>query len=232
MKPSPESPCSTFALDVYWASGRTGAAHLELHLEQCAACRAYLAMLDEVDAAGEGEITTAIRPRARGPQRLRLVAQGTVALAFAAGVGLFVENALRPPTTPVYVGVKGTPSVQLFVHHGGETAIWDGRSRVHAGDAIALRAACGDLANVSVAAEDRAPEAHRAWARLSDGPCLPSNEILPFTLVVDGQSEDEHVAVVMSEARLSDAELNRAANDTERSSTVWVVRFVIPEERP
>jgi hypothetical protein len=127
------------------------------------------------------------------------------------------------------VGVKGTPSVQILVHHDSATKIWDGRTPVHAGDAIALRAACGDLAHVTVVAEDGA---HGGWTRLGDAPCPKNDDALPFTLVVDGQSQAERIAVVMSAARLPDDDLHRAARDSERSTQTWVVRFVIPEERP
>jgi hypothetical protein len=236
----PAHPVSTFALDLYWTSGRTSGARadLEHHLAECVSCRAYLAMLDEADARDADDGASAIRPRARGPRHLRVLAQVTVALAFAAGVAVLVESALRPEAAPVYVGVKGTPSAQLLVHRGSETSIWDGQSRVRAGDALALRTSCGDLATVAVAAEDLA---RGTWTRLSDATCPKATDpgkgpaggdVLPFTLIVDGQSEDEHIAVVMSDARLSDDELDRAAHDSERSPHVWVVRFAIPEERP
>jgi len=237
MKPSPTPQCSTFALDVFWTSGRNGPPDLARHIDECDPCRAYLAMLDEVEASDLDEGATVIRPRARGVRHVRILAQTTAGLALAAGVALFVRNALEAPGT-VYVGVKGTPSVQLLVHRGGETAIWDGRSPVHAGDAIAVRAACGDLANVSVATEDAA---RGEWTRLSDATCPkgddpwkgpPGGDVLPFTLVVDGESSVERIAVVMSGTRLSDDELTRVAHDSERSARAWVVRFVIPEERP
>jgi hypothetical protein len=67
--------------------------------------------------------------------------------------------------------------------------------------------------------------------RLSDAPCPKGEDVLPFTLVVDGASREERIAVVMSAARLSDEALSRAARDTERSERAWTVRFVLPEER-
>lgn len=220
---------STFALDVYWASGRAGDPELARHVEECAACRAYLAMLAETDAGTER--VSAVHPRALpAPRR---VAAPTIAavLALAAGVALFIGTRPGTPNEPGYVGVKGTPSVQLLVHHGSETKIWDGRSPVHAGDAIALRAACGDLAHASVAAVD---PARGEWTRLSDAPCPKGGgeDVLPFTLVVHGQSRSERIAVVMSTERLPDDELRRAAGDAEQSARTWVARFEIPEERP
>jgi hypothetical protein len=228
MTTKPEHSVSTFALDVYWTSGRKGVADLERHLVDCAQCRAYLAMLDEA-ASDAPEVAQVTPIRAPWTRRLRFAAPAASILAVAAGVALFMQSAWKVPATPTYVGVKGTPSVQVLVHHDSDTKIWDGRSPVHAGDAIALRAACGDLAHVAVAAEDGA---RAAWIRLGDAPCPKNDDALPFTLVVDGQSPTESIAVVMSAARLADDDLNRAANDSERSPRAWVVRFIIPEERP
>lgn len=227
---SSEHPYSTFALDVYWTSGREGDAALAHHLEGCASCRAYLAMLDGVDAGARGAIASPLpipfpTPRAR---RLRAAVVVTATLSFAAGVALFLQTALKTPP-PVYVGVKGTPSVQLLVHRGSETAIWNGRSPVRAGDAIALRAACGELVDVAVAAED--PARPGSWLKLSAAPCPIDDDVLPFTLVVDGEASEEHLAIVMSSAPLSGDALGRAAQNVERSPQAWVVRFVIPEER-
>ncbi len=226
MTTSPEHTVSTFALDVYWTSGRKGAPDLERHVAECAPCRAYLAMLDEVDAIDACIPATRVPSSSR---RLRMVAPAATVLALAAGVLLFVANAWKAPTPPTYVGVKGTPSVQVLVHHDSETKIWNGSEAVHAGDAIALRAACGDLAHVAVVAEDAT---RGGWARLADAPCPTNDDALPFTLVVDGESSAERIAVVMSAARLSDDELAHVANVSERSTQTWVVRFVIPEERP
>ena len=50
MNASPSHRCSTFALDVYWTSGRAEDAQLEHHVAGCPPCRAYLAMLDEACA--------------------------------------------------------------------------------------------------------------------------------------------------------------------------------------
>jgi len=47
-----ESDVSTIALDVYWASGRSGDAALESHVAGCDRCRAYLASLDSLAESG------------------------------------------------------------------------------------------------------------------------------------------------------------------------------------
>jgi hypothetical protein len=220
-------PVSTFALDVYWTSGCKGDEALARHVAECRRCREYLALLGEMESLpipGPRHVSSPLPAR-----RVAIPVGGALAgaLALAAGVAIVAVAAVKDHAPPSYVGIKGTPSVQLLVRRGGATAIWDGRSPVRAGDAIALRAACSDLPNVAVTTEDPA----RGWVRLSDAPCPKGEDVLPFTLVVDGASREERIAVVMSAARLSDEALSRAARDTERSERAWTVRFVLPEER-
>jgi hypothetical protein len=220
-------PVSTFALDVYWTAGRKGDETLARHVAECTRCREYLALLDEMESLPIPEPRPV--PSPSNVRRVAIPLGGALAgaLALAAGVALVALATVKDHPPGSYVGVKGTPSVQLLVRRGGATAIWDGRTPVRAGDAIALRAACGELPNVAVATEDPA----RGWARLSDAPCPKGEDVLPFTLVVDGAAREERIAVVMSAARLSDEALSRAARDTERSERAWTVRFVLPEER-
>jgi hypothetical protein len=220
-------PVSTFALDVYWTSGCKGDETLARHVAECDRCRGYLELLGGMESLpipDPGRVSSPSPPR-----RLAMPLGGALAgaLALAAGVALIVAAKLEDHAPRPYVGVKGTPAVQLLVRRGGATTIWDGRSPVRAGDAIALRAACGDLPNVAVAVDDPA----RGWARLSDAPCPKGEDVLPFTLVVDGASREERIAVVMSAARLSNEALSRAARDAERSEHTWTIRFVLPEER-
>lgn len=212
-------PWSSFALDVYWASGRRGDPALEAHLVTCEDCRRYLARLDAMVATEPPLSIPAARPRAK---RWTMPALGVVALA--AGALLFLS---RPRPTPPddYVGTKGTPAVQLLVHRDRDTRIWDGRSPVHPGDSVALRVACEGLTHLVVAAPGP-----RGWARLSGAPCTSSDELAPFTLRVDEEPGSESLAVVLSRDEMSDAALEQAIGESRRSADTWVVTFVLPKE--
>lgn len=213
---------STFALDVYWASGRAPDAELEEHLAGCARCRAYLAGLDAL--AGNRPDVPIRRASARA-SRTWAVPSAAVAgvLAVAAGVLLLVRG---HSAEREYVGTKGTPAVQVLVHREAETWIWDGRSPVRPGDALALRVGCEGLEHVAVAAPE---DGH--WERVASADC-PTNtaQPLPFTLVVDSEPGTESVAVVMSRALLDDSALRTAIDEARRSEDVWVEEFMLPKE--
>ena len=167
--------------------------------------------------------TPALRLPAAPPVRRRWALPAVSALALAAAAALFVHQ--KAPEPEGYIGVKGTPAVQLLVHRDRDTRIWDGRSPVRPGDALALKVACEGLKHVAVAAP-----AGSAWARLSGADCPAQGEALPFTLRVDGEPGDEKLAIVLSQAALDDDALKRAIAETRREGDVWVVTFTMPKE--
>jgi hypothetical protein len=218
MTSKPEGEVSTFTLDAYWASGKPADATLEQHLAGCARCRAYLASLDHDAGRLPSSVTVPAAP-ARRRRRWALPSAVATVLALAACALLLVRGR---PTEPGYVGAKGTPAVELLLHRRSDTWIWDGRSPVRPGDALALRVSCEGLQHVAVAA----PGA-RGWTRLSEATCPGPDEALPFTLVVDDQPGDERLAVVLSRDALDDESLRRAVLEEQRAGDVWTVAFLL-----
>lgn len=223
-----EPRCSPFVLDLHWASREPPDAALAEHIARCERCRAYLAGLGALDA-DRPVAFLGVGPRAKsrtlgGRRWAGPLASG---LAAAACVALILSHR-HAARTGGYVGVKGTPAVELLIRHGGETAIWDGNTAVHPGDALAMRVACEGLAHVAVAASSQA--ANFGWSRLADADC-PADPAapLPFTLVVDELPGDEHFVVVISRATLDDARMSRAAAETTRTADAWTVRFDVPK---
>jgi hypothetical protein len=212
---------STFELDVYWASGRSGDATVAAHVADCDRCRAYLASLDALAESGPAIAFPSPQRRAPAPRRAWAIAAG--ALALAAGLALYVHGG--PPANDGYVGIKGTPGVQLLLHRDHDTHLWDGHSPLHPGDALALRVACEGLKRVVVATPGPS-----GWARLSSTTCPAGDDPLPFTLQVDSEPGDEKLAVVLSQDELDDATLQKAIAETHRSADVWVLSFVMPKE--
>lgn len=216
---------SAFALDVFWASGRSGDPTIDGHVAACARCRAYL---ESLDALRNDQGFAAAPPgwperlvRARTVQAMPWLAAG--ALGLAACVALLVRE---KRVTPVdYLAAKGAPGVEVLVHRAGETHLWDGRSAVRPGDSLALRVACEGLEYVAVAASGRT-----GWARLSNAECSKSSDPLPFTLVVDADPGEERLAVVLSRAVLDDGRLRHAIANAERTQDVWVAEFNLPKE--
>lgn len=230
MTASEPNHLSTFALDVYWASGRAPDSAIEAHLEACARCRGYVASLDGL--AAMAPLTSERAGEKKGarlrPNRSRngwWAWAAAASFALAAGIGVGVSSREQAPAGSGYVGIKGTPAVQLLVHRASDTHVWDGRAPVQPGDALALRVACDGFTKLAIAAPGS-----NTWKRLSQVTCPSRDGALPFTLIVDGQPGAERFAVVLSQAPLDDAGLARAIADKQQTSTTWVVEFVLPKE--
>jgi hypothetical protein len=229
MKSRDDAELSSFALDVYWASGRASDSAVSEHVSDCARCQAYLASLDGAalrlsstmppfDSATRKE-----QGAPRAPARRRGLVGALGAVTLAASVCLLVLRSKDVPSA--YVGTKGTPAVEISVVRDHETRIWDERSKVRPGDALALRVACAGLVDVAVASREGA-----GWMRLSDVECPEGGLPLPFSLRVDDEPGEERLAVVFSERRLSDKALDNALDEQRRANGVWVALFVLPKE--
>lgn len=212
-----ESDVSTFALDVYWASGRSGDAALEAHVADCDRCRTYLASLDAL--AETGPALPSLAPSKGSASRRPWAVAAIGALALAAGLALVLRD------EDGYVGIKGTPAVQLLLHRDRDTRVWDGHSPLHPGDALALRVACEGLKRVVVATPGAS-----GWVRLSSTGCPANGDPLPFTLQVDDEPGDEKLAVVLSQDELDDDALQKAIAETRQTADTWVLSYVMPKE--
>jgi hypothetical protein len=216
---------STFELDVYFASTGQDGAEIAAHVASCAKCAAYLGALAALDGDGvqlrPAAVSSAPRPLAR---LRRFVAPASAVLALAAAVAIYVRS--RPSSDDAtYVGVKGAPAVQVLVRSSAQTRVWDGRSPVHAGDAVAVHVACEQLEHVTVVTEEKG-----GMVRLWEGPCPKPPAPLPFTLVVDDQPGRERFDVVLGRTRMDEQALRAAVRGNVRSSDVWVTAIELPKE--
>lgn len=192
---------STFALDLYWAAPTT---EIEQHLTECDRCRAYVAHLAAIDG----------KPFAVPVRRKRSWFVGAAVLALA-----IVVVIIAWPRHPV-VTIKGEPAVQVLVHRGTTTTVWNA-TPVHPGDALAIRLACDGMAYATVVVPDGVA---------FDGAC--QDGVLPFTLVVDDQPGAETVAVVLSQTSLDPSALHHAVDQQTRDAGTWTTRFTFPKELP
>jgi hypothetical protein len=118
-----------------------------------------------------------------------------------------------------YVGSKGLPAVQALIRRGDRASVWDGKTSLHAGDAIALRTDCDRFSRVAVAV---------ARKRVYEGRCN-EREPLPFTLVADDKPGSEQIEIVFSQGELAETALQKAVVERERSETAWVITLVLPK---
>jgi hypothetical protein len=146
-------------------------------------------------------------------------------MASAGAIAVFVVAAvwlMRTDDDTAYIASKGTPAVQVLLRTGDKTAIWDGKSPLHPGDALALRVACQGFARVAVVTPSAATE---GLTRLTRGPCPASGASLPFSLVVDDAPGNERIAVVFSAQELEDRDLYDAMTREPRTKDVWVIKL-------
>lgn len=212
---------SSFDLAVWFADGKPAGAIAE-HVASCDRCADHV---HELDALASDRIAHRRDASPRAARALRwLVAPAGAALALAAAV-LLVVRSRAPDDDPGYVGTKGTPAVQVLVRSEGVTRVWDGRSPVHPGDALALHVACEGLTQATVAAD-----APFGVLRLSDGSCPRIPSTLPFTLVVDDQPGPERFSVVLSVSRVDDDRLRELVRQNTRGRDVWTTSFDLPKE--
>ena len=116
--------------------------------------------------------------------------------------------------------------MQVLVHRDHDTRVWDARTPVRPGDALALRVAC-----------EGAPARHRRGAGSGPGRvdaplrrALPRRgATLPFTLTVDAEPGDERLAVVLSQDPLDDHALDEAIAEARRTREVWTVKLFLPK---
>jgi hypothetical protein len=211
---------STFELDVHFANGRPSGSTIERHILECARCSDYLHELEELGRVPPRAVAPAA---SRLPGRTRMWAVPAAGALAVAAVAMIVARG-RNHEEDAYVGIKGTPAVQVLVRSQDRSEIWDGRAPVHPGDALALRIACEGFTEVAVLT----PAAGR-WARVSQGVCPASGTPLPFTLVVDDAPGEERLGVVLSGRRLTDEALEAAAERELRNREVWAVRLAFPK---
>jgi hypothetical protein len=223
-------PVSRFELDVHWSSGRPAEATIEAHVLACGACQRYLAHLDRIAAEpapawNPGRARSSGGPRAATWRRWVGLTGSAAAVALGALIYLRARPAAHEGDPGAYVGVKGSPAVQVLVRTPAGTSVWDGRAPVHPRDALALEVACEGFARVAVAA----PSQGGGWTRLAEAECVRAPLLLPFTLVIDEQPEDERVAIVFSSERVDDGALTAAIEGEARTRDAWVVGLVLPK---
>jgi hypothetical protein len=212
---------STFALDVYYAGGARGDPELDAHVASCERCSAYL---DALRAQPPAPPVSLGRRRGTSWQLM-------AAASAAACCAMLLWFSQRPDG---YVASKGVPAIQALIRSQGTARVWDGKSAIRPGDAIAIRADCDRFERISVLvpAAISGEQAGRAWSRVFSGPCPKSGEALPFSLVADEKPGREQIDVVFSQSALDDAALNAALRAAKRGNGVWVSQLLLEKTGP
>jgi hypothetical protein len=176
-------------------------AETRAHLSGCEACRGYLTLLAEPMSASSSVALRSKLDASVGQRRLSLAwVFGPASLA-AFACALFLFMAHRQPeagrSDTEYLGAKGFRSVWIYVKHGTETKLWDGKTPLATGDRVRLKLDPGSYHHVEVYAlsDPRHP------ALLYSGVLSPGhNFTLPEAWELDDSKAAEQLYVVFSDA--------------------------------
>src|SRR3954469_10294360 len=203
-----------------FALGAPGALTTAAHVGTCDRCRRHVETLREAPAVPAGlrdrlaspAIDSPLDGAPRWPGWVRGPPLGGGALGGGAAVGALVWIA-REPRAPIvgYDGVKGLPSVWIYVKRDNELALWDGERPLEARDRLRLKIDPQDLPHVDVFTRDEASGgAPGALSPIFDGRLQPGMvSTLPGAWQLDGNSPRESLIVVLSHDGVSPSAAQR-----------------------
>lgn len=186
------------------------------HVTGCSQCQAHLQKLEQQlpVPAWAHDVSRSRRFRWLGAPQL--VALGACAAAVAVAVAV-----LPRPHAEGEIGVKGNPSVAVYIKRGERVSLWDGRSPLRAGDSVQLKVAPEGFRRVVVASIEGG-----AAKELYAGPVAARDAtLLPESWTLDAAPGPEALLVVFSNTPLSPDELNSALARLPRTRELWTTRL-------
>jgi hypothetical protein len=206
-------------------------AELRAHLDGCNECRSYLESL--IGPAPASGIIVIQRALERQRQARRRAWWSALSIAAAAcGLVAFLElrqvavdpDQPRPSALQPYVGDKGFLSVWIYVRHGSNTQLWDGKKAVFAGDRLRLKVDPARFRRVEVYSV-KDPDAP---ALLYAGGVAPGQSAtLPDAWEVDAEPGSERLVVVFSNEPVKPVWSDWLRGKVQ--SGISVLQFILPK---
>lgn len=173
------------------------------HASSCGVCRGHLEQLSE--AVPDARFV-ALQRAIAAERRARWSWLGGLGAVAAAACALLLFVALRPSGSVVdesaYVGAKGFRSVWIYVKHGLETELWDGKKPIHPGDRLRLKIDPGSYRHVQIYSLDANDQASLLFeSALTPG----QNLTLPDAWEVDEAQASERLFVVFGQQSVEPA---------------------------
>jgi len=195
-----------------------GRAEVATHVEGCTRCAAHVARVQQqLPVPAWVREVEASRGRARHPAWIFRSSVLVAVALFALGT-FFVRMKHRGPDEPDR-GVKGMPSVAVYIKHEGVVSLWDGEGPVHAGDAVQLKVASGGYPRVTVAAV-QGGTLTELYAGSAAGEAL-----LPRSWMVDEEVGPEVLLVAFSRSPLTKTGQEAALATLPRTRDIWATRL-------
>lgn len=195
------------------------------HLAHCEVCRSYVAEPQHAATAlGFAALQRVLLER-KPAHRAWLWAAAPLLTVACAVFLLMTRSAPNVPSAgDTYVGEKGFRSVWIYVKHGADVELWDGKHPLAPGDRVRLKIDPGSYRHVAVYAltDPSAP------LRLFSGPLTPGQNLtLPDAWELDDSLLPEQLYVVFSDAEITPAWQEWQAGRVPRS--VAVLPFSLPK---
>jgi len=191
------------------------------HVATCARCSGHLQRV----AAPPPEPPWLRGLERRGGKRLRAISWWHRWSLVCAGVLTIGGGALLLRSRePLDAGAKGMPSIAVYIKRGDAVSLWDGRSAVHAGDAVQLKVAATGYARVTVAAAGGGE-----LTELYSGPAARDG-LLPRSWTVDDAPGPEILLVAFSQTPLSKDRQEAALAALPRTPEVWATRLELSKK--
>jgi len=193
------------------------------HVQGCARCAAHLGRVQQElpIPAWVRELAGQRPPRGRRWWWLyRWSFLAAVVLVAGAGAAVF----LRAGRDSDQLGVKGTPSIAVYIKRDGAVSLWDGQAPVQAGDALQLKVAAQGYPRVTVATL-QAGTLTQLYAGSAAGETL-----LPQSWTVDDDAGPEVLLIAFSRSPLSKAGQEAALATLPRTREIWATRLQLAKK--
>jgi hypothetical protein len=178
-------------------------AEVSAHVTACDVCQSYVEEPGST-ATASGFVALKQAIGAREQRRRSWLWLAAPLVAVACGLLLFMTTR-GPGAIPgedVYVGAKGFRSVWIYVKHGTDTELWDGKRALSLGDRLRLKVDPGSYHYVAVYSLTQPAAPQRLYA----GPLSPGQNLtLPDAWEIDDSLLPEQLYVVFSDAEVEPA---------------------------
>jgi len=188
------------------------------HVKGCAQCQAHLEKCEQPLS-----VPAWARDLSR-PRRFRWLGAPQLAAFGACAAAVAIAVALWPrPHAEGEIGVKGNPSVAVYMKRGEHVSLWDGRTPLRAGDSVQLKVAPEGFGRVAVASIEGG-----AAKELYAGPVASRDAtLLPQSWTLDAAPGPEALLIVFSNAPLSADQLRSALARLPRTPELWTTRLTL-----
>ena len=200
-----------------------GEASVVAHVQGCARCAAHVGRVQQELPVPAWVRELKTQPHGAHDSSWLFRSSLIAALALFVAGGVLVRVKHRDPAQSDR-GVKGMPSVAVYIKRDGVVSLWDGQAPVQPGDALQLKVAPGGYSRVTVAALQDGTLTE-LYADSAAGEAL-----LPRSWTIDDEAGPEVLLVAFSRSPLTKAGQEAALATLPRTREIWATRLQLAKK--